>query len=544
MSFKGYRWRYLFKERKPSPERVRRHGLLLAQLLENRGLSLPSHLLGRKRSFHISDLEKAASRILDFVKKDLPILIFGDYDVDGLTSTALFYKTLKRLGAKKVLPYVPERSEGYGLSPKLVETFAKYSEGKGLIVALDNGTKEVETVKRARELGLEVVIFDHHTPDGKLPEATIVNPKVGDGPKYLKDLSTVGLVYLFAKHLEKLGFSVEADRYLDLVALGTVADVSPLSELNALFVREGLKLLSEGKSSSVGLSLLAERLSKWSPFSEHDIAFRFAPRLNAYGRMENAKEGLKFLITEREEVAKSLLAKMDELNRRRKKLAEMATKSAIEYFEKNPSKALVYISDRLTKGILGIVAGRITASLGVPSVVFASDGKVAVGSSRSPEGLNIVEILKKLSPLLLRWGGHSQAAGLSVSLENFEAFKEAFLKEVEDFNPEPPTLDVDFPLSPLQVRSNRTIGRILKLLSPYGAGNPYPTFVFDDVLVDFKRTSYGYKLRFRENGDFFLNLEREQIIPPSYKGRKVRVVFSVRNADTLDMAVEDFKVLR
>jgi len=543
-SFKGYRWRYLFSEKKPPEGLINKYGYFLSQLLVNRGFEVPpseDHVV--LTSFSLPFLDEALKKILKAIEQNKTIFLFGDYDVDGLTSTSLMYKLLKKLGARKVLPIVPERSEGYGLLPSVVETLKKYSPEGGLIIALDNGTKEVEAVNLAIRLGFEVVIFDHHTPGDELPSVPLVNPKISPNSKeFLKDLSTVGLVYVFAKFLEAWGYIEGVDEFVDLVALGTIADVSPLSPLNAKLVRKGLKKLSERKTSSIGLKYLLDTLNL-SSIGEYDVAFKLAPRLNAFGRMEKARKGLKFLITEDGDVAFKLLKEMEILNQRRREITERATRKVLEIYEKRPSKALVYVSNTLPKGVLGIVAGRVTSTLGIPSVIMASNGNVAVGSSRSPKGLNIVKILEKLSPLMERWGGHAQAAGLSVRSEHIENFKRAFEEEVSKYELEPPTLNIDFPLKPSMLKRSERLLRDLERLTPYGEGNPYPTFVFDDFVEDVRKTKYGYAFVFKENGTIYLNSDNKEGGLPPLRGKRIRAVYSVRQLKSLKLQLEDFKVI-
>jgi single-stranded-DNA-specific exonuclease len=539
-TFRGFRWKFLFKEVIPPSQLIARYGRLLAQLLANRGFTEPpAESVVALHAQSVPHLEEATEKIVTAVKRGVPIFLFGDYDVDGLTSTALMFKLLRRLGAKRVYPVVPERSEGYGLLPPFVEKFYRFA-GEGLIIALDNGTKEVETVKLAQKLGFEVVIFDHHTPGDELPPCPVVNPKISShSPEFLKDLSTVGLVYLFAKYLERLGIVEANPLWADLAALGTVADVSPLTPLNARLVKRGLFFLNRGESSSLGLEILLQNL-RLENLNENDIAFRLAPRLNAFGRMERARRGLKFLITQNREEAEKLFREMEALNTRRRELTERFTREVIRYYEKNPSKALIYVG-KIPKGILGIVAGRATSLLGVPSVIFSTDGKTAVGSSRAPEGINIVKILEKISPLMERWGGHSQAAGLSLSHENLPTFKTAFLKEVESCPPSVPTIEVDFPLPPKLLRENSRLREDIQRLQPFGAGNPYPRFVFEDRLLNFKRNRYGFVLYFEKNGRLFMNTTaRDKNIPEHLRGKRLRVVYSVDNPKRLELTVEDF----
>jgi single-stranded-DNA-specific exonuclease len=545
-SFKGYRWRYLFLERKPSEGQIKKYGYLLAQLLVNRGWeTLPYEGLKAFPSpKNLPNIEEASEKIIHAVKKKIPILVFGDYDVDGITSTVAFTKLLRKLGAKKVLPIVPSRESGYGINPKVVENFSKYCNGRGLVVTLDNGTKEVETIDFAKRKGLDVVIFDHHTPGEILPDAILVNPKIEENvPFGLKDLSTVGLVFMFALHLKREGFeNIDPSEYLDLAALGTVADVSPLSFTNFLLVRFGLERLRSLKISHKGLKLLLQNLRvKPELLNEHDIAFKIAPRLNAFGRMSKATKGLQLLMTEDESRALNLLHQMEEINELRKRITRAATEKVLQFYERNPSKALIYKFDKLGKGIVGIVAGRVTSSLGIPSIIFSADGSKAVGSARSPEGINIVEILEKLSNLLERWGGHSQAAGLTVKEENLEQFKELFENEIEHYKVEKPILEIDFKLEPKYL--NEPVLKKLKKLAPYGAGNRPPTFVFEDVLERISETPYGYRLSFRnQKRDFYLNVNsKKEKIPPYWVGRKLEIAYQINNPDRGEISIEDLR---
>ncbi len=545
-SLKGYRWRYLFLQNKPEEALIKKYGYLLAQLLVNRGLEkLPYEGL---RAFPSPDLlpniNRALEIITDAVKNNEPILIFGDYDVDGITSTAAFTKILKRLGAKKVFPLVPNRDGGYGINPKVVEKFSKYCNGKGLIVTLDNGTKEIETLSLAKKEGLKVVIFDHHTPGEELPDAVIVNPKIEDNiPFGFRDLSTAGLVFLFATYLRRQGFeNINPLEYLDLAALGTVADVSPLSFTNFLLVKFGLEQLRSLKTDHLGLKLLLQKLNIAPELlNEHDIAFRIAPRLNAFGRLSEASKGLKLLLTENREEALKLLREMEDINERRKRITKVATEKVLQYYERSPSNALIYKFTNISKGIVGIVAGRVTASLGIPSIIFSADGKKAVGSARSPEGINIVKILEKLSHLLERWGGHSQAAGLTLREENLDRFKELFEKEINRHRVEKPVLEIDLKLEPNYLTQHAM--RNLKKLSPYGAGNRPPTFVFEDILVSVSETPYGYRLGFKNQKRlFFLNVNsKREKIPPNWLGKKVEVAYIVNNPDRGEISVEDIR---
>ena len=543
-SFKGYRWRYLFKEITAPDELVQRYGYLLAQLLVNRGLQSPPSEKGVQFSFSsLPKLEEATDKILSYAKSGKPIYILGDYDVDGLTSTAIMYKLLKRLGAQRVVPFVPERDEGYGLQPHFVNYFYKRG-GPGLIIALDNGTKELETIALAQRLGFEVVIFDHHTPGEKLPQVPLVNPKTSSSsPGYVKDLSTAGLVYLFALYLKGRGIVEHVEDLSVLSALGTVADVVALSEVNARIVRKGLSLLNKREVPSLGLKFLLEHLMREN-LNENDIAFRIAPRLNAFGRMGRARWGLLFLITEEEEKAKKLLRWMEYLNDLRKGITKRELQKVFQYYERHPDRALIYLSPNIPKGILGIIAGRATSALGVPALIFSTDGDTVVGSTRSPEGINIVELLGGVEHLLERWGGHAQAAGLTLKYDKFEEFRRAFMERMRDVEPQPPTLEIDLPLKPNHLRSYPALREALMRLEPFGSGNRPPNFVFDDRVQEVRKTPYGYAFHFAKSGLLYLNTDSDrEVVPPNLKGRRVRVVYSVRKVEPLELQMEDFAVL-
>jgi len=304
-----------------------------------------------------------------------------------------------------------------------------------------------------------------------------------------------------------------------------------------------LEKLRSLKTAHVGLRLLLKNLNMRPEFlNEHDIAFKIAPRLNAFGRLSAATQGLKLLLTKDESRARELLKEMEKVNELRKKLTKEATEEVLRNFNKKPSKALIYKFKNIKKGIIGIVAGRVTASLGVPSIIFSPSGKnKVVGSARSPEGINIVKILEKLSNLLERWGGHSQAAGLTLKEDNLEIFEELFRKELENYSIKKPVLEIDLILEPKDLTPNRL--REIKKLAPYGAGNRPPMFLFTDTLRGIKKTRYGFKLSFeKQKSEFYLNVnsEREEI-PHGWIGRKVQVVYKLDNPDRFEISIEDLK---
>ncbi len=492
-SLKGFEW-------KLAPFAKIKTLSIVKKILFNRGFkTLPRRDEGvLSLASRLPNWEGAARLVAEAVRWGRPILLFGDYDVDGITSTTFMFQLLKGWGAKAVKVRVPERETGYGFSPAVAADIADRYPG-ALFIALDNGTKEVEAIKVLKQKGLDVVILDHHEPENTLPDAEVVNPKITPESGALRDLSTVGVVYLFAKLFEEFfGKTADPDRFLDLVALGTLADVSPLSEVNAFLVKRGLELINNGKFSRPALEKIFGIL-RTDRVSVKDLTFRVAPRLNAFGRMGFAKDGLKLLLTASDEVAALLVAKMEELNRERKSLTEQLLEEIEESGLLEPrEKGFIYTvkpnGKRSIEGILGIVAGRLSSEYGLTTVILAESGNYLRGSARSPEGVNVIELLRRGERFLSRWGGHKNAAGLTLERRYFEGFSRTFFESLEGTEKRTPRLFIDAVAPPSEVKG--TIGEIEKI-GPFGPGNPEPVFVFRDRIVALRETRYSVKLRFK-----------------------------------------------
>ena len=227
------------------------------------------------------------------------------------------------------------------------------------------------------------------------------------------------------------------------------------------------------------------------------------------------------MITEEEEKAKKLLHWMEYLNDLRKEITKRELQKVFDYYERHPDRALIYLSSNIPKGVLGIIAGRATAALGVPALIFSTDGETVVGSTRSPSGINIVELLGGVEYLLERWGGHAQAAGLTLKYDKFEEFRRAFMERMSGVERKRPTLEIDLPLKPSLLRNHPSLREALKRLEPFGSGNRQPHFVFDDRVQDVRKTPYGYAFYFAESGLLYLNTDSDkQTFPPPPKGEK------------------------
>lgn len=416
---------------------------ILARLLTARGIhnveDMESYLhpvLGCVHDpFLMRDMDKAVERLALAKKQKEKVAVFGDYDADGLTATALVTRFLKYIGID-VLPYVPDRiNEGYGMSREGVQLLQ--GRGASLIVTVDNGISCLDETRFAGELGMDIIVTDHHQPSEALPEAVaVVDPHRADCDYPFKGLSGVGvafkLIHALARHLE---LPVEEARaflkaHLDLVALGTVADVMPLVDENRPLVAHGLKMLRQ--SHNPGLAAMVEMLvrDRDKALTGENIAFMFAPRLNAAGRTGNAADGLELLLTDSQVRAWEMAKHLDRLNQERRQFENEVLNSAMDLIEENPAyleePVLVIAGEQWHPGVVGIVASRLMERFNRPALVLGvdeNDPTRARGSARSFEGFDIHEALHSCSHLLIEFGGHTLAAGVTLAVENVDSLR-------------------------------------------------------------------------------------------------------------------------
>jgi len=453
--------------------------------LDDRRRPAPDHL-------RLPNIERAIARIGEAVEKRQRIGIFGDYDVDGVTSTALLTLALRSiLGDDAVSPVLPVRADGYGMNKRAIRELA--SEGVKLLIAVDCGSSDREHAEYAAVNGMDLIILDHHRMADTGPEAAItVSPQL-DEKKQLRDLTAVGIAYLLVSGLAQAGFPV-ADRhdegeasFLDLVALGTVADVAPLQGVNRSLVRDGVRALQSASRIGVRALLRAAEIAPGSVTAE-DIAFRIGPRINAAGRIDNPRLAFDLIMSEDLQEAEVLARELEQLNQKRRVLTDRLMRDATIAITGIPDwktrAVLALHSPDWQLGLVGAAASRLVDELRRPVFVFRDDKGVLHGSARSIAGFNLVDALAGASSLLTRYGGHSLAAGVTlpkVNLDRLEAHLEDAVANSGLTIPSPRELAIDADV-PIDRLSTQTV-HDLDQLAPFGNGNPVPMFRIRDARI-------------------------------------------------------------
>jgi single-stranded-DNA-specific exonuclease len=498
-------WR-LLSPAPPVVERLARKlriGSVAATLLANRGLTDPEDaktfidpsLSSLTPPWHLADMDQAVSRIHRALQRREMIMVFGDYDVDGVTASVLVADFLIAAGGR-VMRYIPHRiEEGYGLKVVHIREHA-VPAGVGLIVTVDCGSGSHEAVQAAQAAGIDVIVTDHHETGGARPEAVaVVNPKRKDCRAGLDALAGVGvaffLVIALRRHLRDKAFWEERREpnlkaYCDLVALGTVADLVPLTGDNRVLVKTGIAQLN--RRSRPGLAALIKSVSKDAPIlTEMDIAFRLSPRINAAGRIRHADRAVA-LLTANADDAPAAAQTLVRLNTERRETEREIFDEIVHYLKRYPPHqrhdALVLASPAWHEGVLGIVASRLAEKLHCPVVLIAIRNGIGKGSGRSIPGVHLHECLQSCSDLLIDFGGHAMAAGVRIDTKRINAFSEAFARCVTDNRkgqPPGPQLEIDtvidFSMITPQLMDD------IDLLRPFGTGNPEPLFQAEGISV-------------------------------------------------------------
>jgi len=437
--------------------------------------------------FELKGIEAAVSRLQRALAQGERVCVYGDYDVDGVTSTALLVSVLRKLGGN-VEFYVPHRLvEGYGLNARALEKLA--ARGTRLVVSADCGVTAVAEIDAAAKLGLDVVVIDHHTASQDLPRAVaILNPHQPGCTFPGRELAAVGVAFhlllALRKRLREAGWFASRPEpnlreVLDLVALGTIADVVPLTGPNRILVHFGLKELARG--ARVGVLALKSVAQLAGEVTAGDVGFKLGPRINAAGRLDDASVGVRLLLTEDPREARALAEQLDRANAERQDLQVRIASEAIAHAEKlGPPEArrtLVVSSSGWHVGVVGIVAARLVERFHRPALVIAEEGGVAKGSGRSVEGFHLYDALARCAHHLTKFGGHKHAAGVTLDTGRISDFAEAL--EVEGREALDPAqlsarLRIDAELHPREVRME--LASQLRRLAPFGAGNPEPVF--------------------------------------------------------------------
>jgi single-stranded-DNA-specific exonuclease len=460
----------------------------LAALLVQRGLAAPDlakaflrpDLQRLSDPSDWADMVRATALIVAAVRAGTPILVHGDYDVDGQCAAAMLTRVLRAAGAS-VHAFVPHRlRDGYDFGPAGLAEAARV--GARLIITCDCGITAVETVRAANALGCEVIVTDHHLPGDTLPPAAaVLDPLRPDCPSEDKVLCGAGVAFKLVQSLVgALGLSPNLPlHFLDYVALATVADVVPLVGENRILVRHGLKLLAESRWTGLRALVEAAGLSG-KPLRAGHLGFILGPRLNAVGRIGDAMDGLRLLLTDAPDEAARLARDLETLNARRQAMDQRILDEAIAQAEATLTPAdrgLVLASDDWHPGVIGIVASRLVERYGRPTFLVAWDGEVGRGSGRSVAGLDLHETLQRVGPLFEKCGGHAMAAGVTIRRERFDEFRVAFLRVTgELLGPDDlaPAQHVDLEL-PLGLVSEE-LEKLIRYLEPCGPGNPAPVF--------------------------------------------------------------------
>ncbi|MDR0679186.1 MAG: single-stranded-DNA-specific exonuclease RecJ [Puniceicoccales bacterium] len=474
-----------------------------AKLLAARGHSDPRtarfflepHLRNLEDPFNVLLLRETAERLVEALERKETVAVIGDYDVDGITSTALMAGVLRYFGAA-VRYYIPRRfDEGYGLSQNVLAR--AFADGRpDLLIALDCATNSLEQLQWIRDRGTTPIVIDHHRAtrpiDGNL---LLVNPNGhggADGARHgifctggLVFKCIYGLLKLLRKKKNDLAFSYDLQAQLDLVALATVADVVPLTGENRIFVKHGLRELENPRRVGMRAIIAQGQMESGSPLSAADLSYRICPRINASGRIADATLPVEMFLTESRERAEAIAAQLTEMNAERQRIESEITEEAsrmveADYADRN---SIVLFNDRWHTGVIGIVAGKLMQRYRKPCVVLSKEeGQMAKGSGRCVCGLNLVDLLSKCSQHLGSWGGHPLAAGIGMPISNVDRFREAFevhvseaLKIIDVAN----DLEIAEWLNPEDI--SQSLVRQLRRLEPFGYGNPQPTFGVQNV---------------------------------------------------------------
>jgi len=526
---------------------------VLLQLLKNRGIEKKEDIelflnfdyqKGLIDPWLFSDMSKAVDRIMEAKGRNEKIAVYGDYDADGVLATIVILEALEKVGVTNLIPYIPDRQlEGYGLNEEAINYLKK--EKVNLIITVDCGITNSQEIEQAKKLGMDVIVTDHHHVPPNLPRAlALINPHI-QGQKYsFTELAGVGVAFKLAQALYKRTCPEEIEQLkwlLDLVAIGTIADCAILKGENLVLTKYGLIVLS--KTKRIGLQEIFKvgriQVDEDNVPDAKKVSFQIAPRINAAGRMDHANVSLK-LITEKNKIkARDLALELESCNQARQKITEEIVREIRILANKNfKAKPLIFVqSDHWPIGILGLVAGKIAEEFGKPTAVFRKQSVELVGSFRSIAQLNIIEAIEKCSEYLIKYGGHAQAAGARVKIENIEKFYRKLNSNIEKIMVDRkiiPEIRADLILKAQEIDWELLLN--VKKMEPFGEGNPEPIFLTEGVLVEEVRvvgnTSRHLKIMLRDsqNGPKLLEavgFGMGERISSLKQGDKINILFNL-----------------
>lgn len=485
--------------------------------------------------FTLPDMDKACERINAALDNGEKITVFGDYDADGVTSTALLYSFLCSCGAN-VDYYIPDRSgEGYGMNCGAIDSLAQ--RGTRLIVTVDNGISAIEEVNYAKSLGIDVVVTDHHKVSDTLPEAVaVVNPHREDSFCEFSEWAGVGVTFKLVSALsESEGYEL-LEEYADIIALGTVADIVSLMGENRILVRSGVAFINLAMANGTlrkGIDALLKESGSTGPLDASSLAFRIGPRINAAGRMGSAERALKLLLTKDSAEAEEIAKEISQANAERQETEARITEAAVEIIEKSPHikyrRVIVVSGKDWHQGVIGIVASRLTEKYGKPCIVISEADDVAKGSGRSIDGFSLYDALTYCKECLVQYGGHVLAAGLSVETGKIDEFREKINEYAVGIERPVAQLNIDCKLNPASI--NIDMLSSIELLAPFGADNPQPVFgLYNMEISALQPVSNGKHMRMtlHKNG-YSISAIMFSVTPKT---------FPFKESDKVDLAVK------
>ena len=466
---------------------------LLATILSNRGIvkeeQIEKFLQPKRNDFYdpygMPDMEITVNRIVKAIENKEKTIIYGDYDVDGITSVTVLKSFLEERGLN-VGVYIPNRlDEGYGLNKTAVKKIA--DKGYTLMITVDCGISAIEEVQYASELGIETLITDHHEPGDELPKAlAVVDAKRKDNTYQCRDLAGVGVVFKLIQAISiKLGLEErEYLKYLDIVCIGTISDIVPLTDENRVIVKLGLKLVQQTRNLGLKSILQATGYNKIDSIA---ISFGVAPRINACGRMGHQEEALNLFLSKDLKEVNELTQRLNEYNKERQEIEKSIFADAVEQIEKNnlqDKNTITLIGNNWHHGVIGIVSSKITEMYFKPSILLCEEGDIGKGSGRSVPGFDLYEALTKCQGLIDRFGGHAMAVGITIEKDKFERFRDKFEEIAKEKHIEEivPILKIDSQISLDEI--NKEMVESLRALEPFGEANKTPLFLFKNLKID------------------------------------------------------------
>ena len=481
--------------------------------------------------FLIKDMDKAADRINSALENKEKIAVFGDYDADGVTSTAILMKYLSSRGAD-VVYHIPDRiAEGYGMNKEAIEEISK--ENVSLIITVDNGISAVQEVEYAKTLGIDTVVTDHHQVGEKLPDAVaVVDPHREDCNIHFREWAGVGVAFKLICALEKGDYSYALNEYADIIAVGTIADVVDLKDENRAIVKYGIAKINS--SPCDGISALKQMAGVGErPLSSLGVTYSLAPRINAAGRIASATLAVKLLLSDSLSSAFKTAEEIDSCNISRHDAESVILNEAVNFIESNDtlkySRIIVVCGDGWHRGVIGIVAAKIAEKYGRPAIVITFEGDEGTGSARSIKEFSIYDAIKSCDDILTHFGGHKLAAGMGIKRDRINEFFERINVYAATQPAAIPTLNIDCKLNPAYITAD--LVHSLEILEPFGAGNQQPVFgIFGAIIQEIREVGVGKHLR--------LSLLKSGTTVTAMKFSTTLADFPFREGDTVDLAVK------